>query len=316
MVKRIPSATSGVFAALPTPFGLDGRPSLEKLLPLVDFVLEQRIGGFCLGGATAEYAAISVEERISLFRSLADRIQGQAQLIVGVGGEHRAHVLRLAQVAAECGAVAVLLPTAGFLPFHQEDLIDFMGQVGSELPLPTLLYHIPQCTRDLGIDHVLDLIATVPNIIGLKDSSGQKQNLDLIEAAQAKVPMVFLIGSDDLLIEAFERGAVGTISGIASACPELVLPVLSACRSGNRQEAQRRQALLDEFITHIRDLPSPWAIKLALQVRGFEVGDLAWPMGSRLHGEARRFQDWFAGWLDSADAAWAETPHKSPSSRS
>ena len=310
MHKRTPPNISGIYAALPTPFDSDGRPCLEILTPLVDFLLAEGMEGFCLGGATGEYAAIGIEERISLFQSLAGYIHGRAQLIMGTGGEHCAQVRRLALAAADSGAIAALLPTAGFLPYQQDDLVDFIGQVSAEMPLPVILYHIPQCTRDLGIHHILDLIGTIPNIIGLKDSSGQKENLPLIEAALAQVPMVFLMGSDDLLLEAFARGAVGAISGIASACPELILPVYRNWREGNLQAAKARQGILDEFIAHIRDIPSPWVVKLALQVRGFEIGNLAWPMGSRLHGEAKRFQDWFSSWLENGETAWARAPLK------
>jgi 4-hydroxy-tetrahydrodipicolinate synthase len=104
-----------------------------------------------------------------------------------------------------------------------------------------------------------------------------------------------MTGSDELLLDAFEQGAVGSISGIASACPELILPIYAAHRSGKKEEARALQARLNDFIFRIRDLPSPWAIKLALQVRGLDTGGMAWPMGPNLCQKAQEFQDWFAG---------------------
>ena len=127
-----------------------------------------------------------------------------------------------------------------------------MEQVSADLPLPVLLYNIPQCTRDLGMAKLLRLIAAVPNIIGIKDSSGYKPNLATIARARAQTPFAFIIGSDDLLREAFEHGAVGSISGIASACPELILPFCEALRTGNKEQACALQSRLDEFIFHIR----------------------------------------------------------------
>ncbi len=102
---------------------------------------------------------------------------------------------------------------------------------------------------------------------------------------------------------------MGSISGIAAACPELILPVYDALRAGKKEEARALQARLDEFIFHIRDFPSPWAMKLALQVRGLDMGDLAWPMGAKLRQNARKFQEWFAGQVASYDTATA-TPAK------
>ncbi|MGO8789116.1 MAG: dihydrodipicolinate synthase family protein [Terriglobia bacterium] len=295
MVKQIPRELAGVFAALPTPFGANGEPLWEALDAVVDFGLDHGLTGLCLGGATSEYTACSMKHRIEMFARVARRAKGRAHLVCAIGAEHAGQVQQLARAAADCGAIALLFPPPAFLPYGQDDLVDFTGQVSADLPLPVLVYHIPQCTRDLGIANVLRLIASVPNIIGLKDSSGHRANLAAIAQAQAHSPLAFFIGSDDLLLEAFEQGAVGVISGIASACPELVLPLFEALRAGGKEQARALQARLDEFIFHARDLPSPWAVKLALQVRGVEIGTWAWPMGSSLSQRARAFQDWFAG---------------------
>lgn len=293
MTKHLPRELAGVFAALPTPFGSAGEPLWEALDSVVDFDLDRGLKGFCLGGATSEYPACSVEDRIEAFQRVSSRAKGRAHLICAVGAEHAGKVEQLARAAARAGAIALLLPPPVFLPYSQADLVDFMAQVSADLPLPALLYHIPQCTRDLGISNILHLIATVPNIIGLKDSSGSRGNLAAIRHAQTETPLAFLIGSDDLLVEAFEHGAAGAISGIASACPELILPIYEALRAGNTQHARALQSRLDEFILRAHDFPSPWTVKLALQARGLDIGALAWPMGSSLGQKAQDFQDWF-----------------------
>ncbi len=300
-VKQIAPTLSGVFAALPTPYEPDGSPAIEALYPILDFLLGKRLPGLCIGGATGEYAACSIEERTLLFQTVAKRVDGRANLILGVGGEHSGHVLRLARAAADCGAIAVLLPPPSFLPFDAGDLLNFLRQVGSELPLPVLLYNIPQFTRELGMHNILHLIESVPNILGVKDSSGLHLNLSLIQRAKARTPMVFFIGSDELLLEAFEHGANGAISGTASACPELILGVYEASRSGKKEKARALQSLLEEFLTRIRVFPSPWAIKLALQARGIETGSLGWPMGKRLCLKREEFQEWFSGWIAACE---------------
>jgi len=303
MVKYIPRELVGVFAALPTPFGPEGNPLMEALEALVDFALDHGLKGLCLGGATGEYAACSVEHRLEIFQRVARRVGGRAHLICAIGAEHAGQVRQLARAAAGCGAIALLFPPPAFQPYAQDDLVDFMAQVSADLPLPVLLYNIPQCTRDLGLANILRLIATVPNIIGLKDSSGHVANLAAIGQAQAQTPLAFFMGSDDLLLEAFEHGAVGAISGIAGACPELIMPLYEALRAGRYEPARTLQSPLDEFIFHFRELPPPWATKLALRVRGLEIGSLAWPMGSHLRQKAQEFQDWLAGQIASYEAA-------------
>lgn len=311
MLKQIPDKLSGVFAAVTTPFDAQGNPALEALDAIVDFGLDNGLKGLCLGGATGEYSACSVEHRLEVFQRVARRAKGRAELICAIGGEHVGHVKQLARAAVDCGAIALLFPPPGFLPYAQDNLVDIMGEVSSELPLPVLIYHIPQCTRDLGLANILRLVATVPNIIGLKDSSGQKANLPVIHAALAQGPMVFMIGSDDLLFDAFELGAVGSISGIAGACPDLILPVSEALQARDKAGARAAQDRLDEFIRHIADFPSPWAMKLALEVRGLDAGALAWPMGPKLSGNARKFQSWFTSQIDPAGHVAIE-PQKVP----
>jgi len=303
MIKPIPRELAGVFAALPTPFGPDGNPLWEALDALVDFGLAHGLKGLCLGGATGEYAVCSVENRLEMFQRVARQAKGRAHLICAIGGEHAGQVRQMARAAADCGAIALLFPPPGFLPYAQDDLVDIMGRVSSDLPLPVLIYNIPQCTCDLGLANVLRLIATVPNIIGLKDSSGQKANLAEIHAAQAQGPMAFMIGSDDLFLEAFDYGAVGSISGIVSACPELILPLYQALLAGDKERARALQARLDEFIRHVQEFPPPWATKLALQVRGLDMGALAWPMGSELCRKVQRFQGWLAEQIPAYEGA-------------
>jgi len=306
MVKQIPSALTGVFAALPTPYRPDGTPDVEKLQPILDFHLDKQVAGLCIGGATGEYAACSVEERLSLIRSVGRYLNGRASLITGIGGEHFGQVHRLARAAADAGAIAALLPAPFYFPYGSSDLLDFLRRVAGELPLPVLFYNIPQFTNELHLDDVLRLIESVPNVIGLKDSSGRSANLPLLLKAKSAMSMAFFIGSDDLLFEALGSGADGAISGVASACPDLIQAIYEAFRSGQKEKAKHLQVMLDDFIAHINGFPPPWGIKLALQARGIEIGSLNWPLGEPLRLKAEEFQAWFLEWDAKNETAWAK----------
>ena len=91
----VPQGFSGVFAAMPTPFGPDGLPDVKGLDSLVDFLLDAGLDGLCVGGATGEYAAFGPNDRIRLFRHVAERVGGRLPLIFGVGAENSGQVLRL-----------------------------------------------------------------------------------------------------------------------------------------------------------------------------------------------------------------------------
>jgi 4-hydroxy-tetrahydrodipicolinate synthase len=300
-VRQIPPALSGVFSALPTPLHEDGTPSFEDIGRILDFLLSQQVRGFCVGGVTGEYASLSVGEREDIFHNVSRHLQGKANLILGVGAECAGHVIRLAQAAAEEGAIAVLLPPPSFLRFDPADLMSFLEGVAGDLPLPVLLYNIPQFTQNVGIRNMLRLIESVPNIVGIKDSSGQLLNLRLIRDAKARSQLAFFVGSDELFLEASDHGADGAISGTASAYPELLLATCDAYRCGERQRARLLQSRIEEFCVHSSEFPSPWAIKLALQARGIGVGNWSWSPGKALSSKMQTFQKWFSTWKSSLD---------------
>lgn len=307
MEDKVPLALSGVFAALPTPYRPDGTPDIEKFHRILDFHLSHHVTTFCLGGVTGEYAVSSLEERLKLFRSAASYLEGRAVLISGVGAEHRGQVSRLAHGAAEIGAIAALLPPPFYFQHKSSDLLESLQTVAAELPLPVLFYNIPQFTCELNLNNLLELVESVPNIIGVKDSSGQPENLPRLREAKASMQISFLIGNDKLLLEALQNGADGAISGLAAACPELIFGLYQAFRSDHFEKARQLQTLVDELISHIENFPPPWAIKLALEARGIDVGARSWPLGKRLETKAREFQDWFRQWVPICELACAQS---------
>jgi 4-hydroxy-tetrahydrodipicolinate synthase len=287
----------GVYAAMPTPFGSDGRPDPEALDPIVDFLIDSGVDGLCVGGATGEYPACSVEEREVIFRRVAARSRGRVPLIFGIGAGNSAQVRYLARVALECDGRAVLLPPPYYFRYDALDVIEFIRDIGRDLPLPVLVYYIPQFTNPFDLGGALQLIETIPNIVGIKDSSGMGENVPLIAKAKAKTPLIYFSGDDSRLIESYQHGADGAISGVASACPELLVAIEKIRRNGGANYPERIQKVLNEFIAQICALPIPWGIKIALEVRGFHMGPLSWEGGLQSELRIAAFRQWFGAWL-------------------
>jgi 4-hydroxy-tetrahydrodipicolinate synthase len=288
---------SGIFAALPTPFRPNGVPDGHRIDPLVDFLIDAGLHGLCVGGATGEYSAYGINDRARLFRRVAKRARGRVQLIFGVGAGTANQVVKLSGIAADCGGSAVLLPPPHYFRYEAEEVVDFLRQTSSKLALPTLLYHIPQFTNQVDVKDLLNLIETIPNIVGIKDSSGARENLPLLAEAKARLSMTYLVGDDAFLFEAHGYGADGAISGIASACPELLVAIQQALRAGQTEKARTLQKLVDEFVVQAANLPAPWGVKLAVEARGFKMGPLSWPVGSLLKSRTESFRKWFATWI-------------------
>jgi 4-hydroxy-tetrahydrodipicolinate synthase len=287
----------GVYAAIPTPFGNNGQPDLPALDPVVDFLIGAGMDGLCVGGATGEYPACSVHERELLFRHVGSRIKDQVPLIFGVGAGNAAQVRYLANVAHESGGKAVLLPPPHYFRYDAGDVVEFIRNLGRSFPLPVLIYYIPQFTNPFDLSDALKLIEAVPNIVGIKDSSGMRENVPLIAKAKTKMPMIYLSGDDSQLINAYQHGADGAISGIASACPELLVAIEKIRQSGTESYPDSVQKLLKDFIDQISALPVPWGVKVAMEVRGFQMGPLSWAGGKEMETRINAFREWFGAWL-------------------
>lgn len=286
----------GVFAALPTPCRDDGLPAVERLDPLVDFLVEAGLQGICIGGATAEYLAYSKGERADMLRHVARRTGDRIPVIFGVGGESYRQVTWLIQSASDLGAASLLLPSPAYFQYEADDLVEFTARAASKSSLPVLLYLIPQFSGDMGVENALTLVKNMPNVAGIKDSSGLRSSLAIWARARLELPFLFFSGSDDLLLEALNHGADGAISGVASACPELILAIYHAHKFGRIGEAGQLQSLLNEFIAAIGEFPVPWGIRWAIEARGFPMGPPIWPMNTKRQTQATGFRNWFASW--------------------
>jgi len=293
---RSTNVLCGVYAALPTPLGDDGEPDVSSLDALIEFLLGDGVSGFCVGGVTGEYPIYSVAGRDRLFRHVAQRTAGRVPLVFGIGAEHSRQALGMAKVAKDLGAIAVLLPPPSYFRFDPLDVPEMMRQVSESLPLPVVLYHIPQFTNNLGASDALALVRSVENIVGVKDSSGDRLTLEQFAAAKRSADVVLMAGSDDLFLSALALNADGAISGLSCIFPKLMLGIYDAFRKGAKQRAAELQALVQELAAAVNELPTPWGIKIALEVQGFHMGSLSWPCGSRLAARTVRFRKWFENW--------------------
>ncbi len=297
------SRLTGLFAAVTTPRTDSGSLDFATFDRHIDLLLEAGVDGICLGGATSEYPQAETDERQQLIRRAARRIAAASPsasdkaLLVAIGAPLMPQVLNLAACAFEFGSRAVLVPMPLFFRYQQQDLHAYATYVSRHVAGPCLLYDLPGFTNPLEPSTVLDLLRAEPNLVGIKDSSGQADRLAYYEAARGDADWALLVGDDARLKEGLETGWDGSISGVASCCPELLLSLMRAVRAGRADEASRAQALLSEFVVQIAALPVPWGIRLALDVRGINTGPLPWPLSPARREQAARFQAWVSEWF-------------------
>jgi 4-hydroxy-tetrahydrodipicolinate synthase len=254
------------------------------------------VHGLALMGSTGEFVHFTLEERIRLVSLGVKR--SRVPVIVGVGHSTFDGALALARAAAGAGADALLLPPPYFFPYEQEDIAEFYLRFASEYRdgPPVLLYNIPQFASAIHCDTAIDLMRS-GRFGGAKDSSGDWEQFERLNAARRGRPFALLAGQDRIFRRARQAGADGVVSGCACAVPELLVALDRAALTGRGEAAERLDARLQEFVGWTERFPPPIAIREATALRGSPVGVHAVPLGAAGQARLEEFRQWFGGWL-------------------
>ncbi len=290
----------GVLAAVVTPNRTGTlEPDFTALLDLLDFVAEGGVDTICLMGSTGEFVSYSNADRQRALYLAAKR--SRVPLVVGVGHPTLRGAVELAEDAIGAGASGLLLMPPYFFPYQQPEVeafcLEFAREVGDALPI--LLYSIPQFTSPIRFETARRLLDT-GKFAGIKDSSGDWEYFSQLLALRQAGSFALFAGNDRIARRALEAGADGVLSGCASAIPEVLVRLYKNAKAGDLVATAKTQAILDEFIDHIEDFPTPVGIKRALELRGQKGGELACPLSPESAAKLEAFAAWFQGWIKSA----------------
>jgi 4-hydroxy-tetrahydrodipicolinate synthase len=291
-----PARPVGVFAAAATPIHPDGSLDLHCFDKLLDFLADRGMEGVVIGGGTGEYVHLSVEERACLTSRALQRLGDRAVVMTSVGTSSVHSTIRLARMAAGAGSRVLLLPMPYFFRYEQQDLAAYCEEVCRAVDVPFLLYNLPAFTNPLEVDTCIELLTGVPNLRGMKDSSGDTARLRPLAEARNGRNFSLLVGDDSLLLGALQAGWDGVISGIACFAPELIAAVYRSYRSGATERAAAYQEALDELITYIVRLPIPWGVRAGLAARGISNGPMHLPVTPGRARQMVELQSWLAAW--------------------
>jgi len=288
----------GVYAALLTPWDSKGNVDFAAHDQILDFLLERGVGGVVIGGGTGEYPHLSLPVRVELAARTARQLQGRAQMLTSIGASSIHSTLKLGECALAAGSEALLVPMPYFFRYEQHDLRAFCETVCKTLQAPCLLYNLPSFTNELHVETAIQLLLSEKNLVGMKDSSGNKDNLHSLAQARAARDFTLFVGDDALLFDALAAGWDGAISGIACFVPELVGTLFRDYKAGNFIRARWAQVHLNRLIKEILQLPIPWGIRVGLSARGLPAGDFALPLSDVRKGQVARLGDWMSRWFD------------------
>lgn len=254
---------SGTLAASVTPLRDGGaRPDEDVIGPVVDFLHEGGLDGILALGTTGEGIMLSAEERRRVAERFVEASAGRLLIAVHCGAQTTRETAALAAHAAEVGADAVAVIAPPYYPFDPAGLLEHFRQAAAAAaPLPFYVYEFADRSGyAVPVEVLGELRGAADNFLGLKVSDAPLERFSpyLLEGLDV------LVGPEALILEGLARGAVGAVSGLASAFPELVADLV---RSRDADLAARVAALR----ARLQRLPVPAVFKAALKLRGVPI---------------------------------------------
>jgi 4-hydroxy-2-oxoglutarate aldolase len=271
---------SGAYAPIPTPFDADEAVAHDKLAENIARWSKTSLAGLLVLGSNGEFTYLSDREKLEVLRTARQAIPKDRLFIAGTGCESTRSTLELTEQAAAIGADAAIILTPSYYTskMDAQAMRRHFLELAERSPLPILIYNMPACTGiDLSAETVVEL-AQHPNIVGIKDSSGNVVKLgDIIRAA----PPTFnvLAGSASFLYPALVLGAVGGVMALGNIAPEQCHRIYRYAQEGRHEEARQLQLRMippNIAVTARFGVPG---LKLALDWLGYYGGPVRSPLG-------------------------------------
>ncbi len=264
---------SGIFAALTTPFSSDGAVSLADLQHNIHRFNGTDLSGYVVLGSTGEAVLLSRSEAESILATVKESASKEKTLIAGTGAESTAETIERTRRAAELGYKIALVKTPYYYKpsYKPEVLIAHYRRVADASPIPVLLYSVPQFTGVALEAPEVASLAAHPNIMGIKDSSGNVQRVGE-EIAATPPNFQVLVGAAATIYPSLALGARGCILALANALPEKCVALYELVRHGHHEKARDLQRLLVSASKLFVSEGGIAGVKYVMDQRGYRGG--------------------------------------------
>ncbi|HEX5322764.1 MAG TPA: dihydrodipicolinate synthase family protein [Capsulimonadaceae bacterium] len=262
----------GVIPAMVTPTTYDGDIHVERIRSFTRYLIEAGVHGLLLAGSTGEGPLLTSGQRQALIRAVVEEASGRVPVLAGVGAASTAQSIAFSKEAEAAGAAAVAVLPMHLVPVSQDELYGYFATVADSVSIPTALYNFPALTGGQKISaEVAARLARTKNVIALKDSSGDFQNmLGYIEACGPDFAV--FTGDEGLLVKILDAGGAGTVCSAGNLIPELLCAIYSAYRAGERENAERLQKETPPLREAVKVGTFPAAIKAGCDQMGYPAG--------------------------------------------
>lgn len=274
------SKFQGVIVPMVTPFNRDADQTInyEAGEQLVEKLIAAGVSGIFTFGSNGEFHVCSADERIDFSKFVIEKVAGRVPVYVGTGACSTREAVEMSKRAEAIGADALSVINPYFMGISDAQVVNYYRMVAESVKIPVMLYNIPKSTGKNLSKEVVAEVAQIDNVKGVKDSSGNMDNLkDYVDAAAGNDVDV-LVGSDGKISEAFKLGASGTVAGTANLITDVVVGLWKALEAGDEAEAARLQAEIEPIRDVLHLGSTPQTLKRSLELAGIPVGPARFPV--------------------------------------
>jgi len=268
----------GIIPALVTPFTADEVICEQALRQLVRRVVEAGVHGVFALGTNGEFFSLSFDEKVQVARIVVDEVAGRIPVYMGAGGISTRESIQLVRAFELAGVDALSVITPYFLSFTQQELMEHYVRLAAATVLPIVLYNIPARTGNSLSAGMVTQLGQIPNVVGIKDSSGSIDNtLKYLSGTNPEFSV--LAGTDSLILPVLMSGGHGAIAATANLLPEVAVSIYTCFKGGDLAGAQQAQAKLAPIRNLFPAGTLPAVLKAALNLIGVPVGPARSPVG-------------------------------------
>ena len=257
----------GSLVALITPMNQDGSINYEQLHDLIDWHIENGTDGIVAVGTTGESATLPVEEHLAVIEATVKHVNKRVPVIAGTGANNTVEAIALSKAAEQAGADYTLSVVPYYNKPSQEGIYQHFKAIAEATSIPMIIYNVPGRTVvSMSNDTILRL-AEIPNIVGVKEASGNiGNNIELINS----VPEGFVVlsGDDPTGLPFMLCGGHGVVTVAANVAPKLFADMCRAALEGDIATARRLNEQLIPLYNTMFCEPSPAAPKWGLSLLG------------------------------------------------
>ncbi|MSR32202.1 MAG: 4-hydroxy-tetrahydrodipicolinate synthase [Gemmataceae bacterium] len=268
----------GIIPPLATPFKDNEDLDLEKLKWFIDHQIAAGVHGIFILGTNSEFYALDEDEKQRVIATTMEKVNKRVPVFAGTGAETTREAVRLTRMAEKEGVDGVSVITPYFISPNQNEIHDHYKKIAEATSLRVLLYNNPVTCGGLKIDPAtVGKLAQIPNIVGIKDSSGDLQNT--IEYLRS-VPSSFAVmqGRDTLIFSALQLGARGAVPATGNIAPALLVEIYEKFKKGDVQGAREAQARVHPLRMALTLGTAPGGVKSALAMLGTPIGPCRSPV--------------------------------------